>query len=158
MSAPARSMINLWGSSRGLTMADMTDSVTEERTPRYTVTAVARRLGVAPATLRTWDRRYGLGPGDHEAGTRRRYTPHDLAVLELMRRLTLDGVAPAEAARLALAADLAGTPAGGTGGAGGTGREGGGRAGGRLRRAGARPARRGRPGARPRPCGHGAGR
>ena len=26
------------------------------------VAAVARRLGVAPATLRTWDRRYGLGP------------------------------------------------------------------------------------------------
>ena len=28
--------------------------------PRLTVAAVARRLGVAPATLRTWDRRYGL--------------------------------------------------------------------------------------------------
>ena len=26
------------------------------------VAAVARRLGVAPATLRTWDRRYGVGP------------------------------------------------------------------------------------------------
>ena len=30
--------------------------------PRYTVAAVARRLGVAPSTLRTWDRRYGLAP------------------------------------------------------------------------------------------------
>ncbi|MFM8693986.1 MAG: transposase, partial [Actinomycetota bacterium] len=26
---------------------------------RLTVASVARRLGVAPATLRTWDRRYG---------------------------------------------------------------------------------------------------
>ncbi len=26
------------------------------------VAAVARRIGIAPATLRTWDRRYGLGP------------------------------------------------------------------------------------------------
>ncbi|HYN74868.1 MAG TPA: transposase, partial [Candidatus Limnocylindria bacterium] len=26
--------------------------------PALTVAAVARRLGVAPATLRTWDRRY----------------------------------------------------------------------------------------------------
>ena len=38
-----------------------------------TVAAVARRLGVAPATLRTWDRRYGLGPSSHEAGEHRRY-------------------------------------------------------------------------------------
>ena len=30
--------------------------------PALAVAAVARRLGVAPATLRTWDRRYGLGP------------------------------------------------------------------------------------------------
>ncbi|WP_239063591.1 MerR family DNA-binding transcriptional regulator, partial [Streptomyces sp. SID14436] len=26
---------------------------------------VARRLGVAPTTVRTWDRRYGLGPDAH---------------------------------------------------------------------------------------------
>ena len=37
-----------------------------------TVAAVARRVGVAPATLRTWDRRYGLGPSSHEAGQHRR--------------------------------------------------------------------------------------
>jgi DNA-binding transcriptional MerR regulator len=43
--------------------------------PRLSVAAVARRLGVAPATLRTWDRRYGLGPSEHEAGAHRRYTP-----------------------------------------------------------------------------------
>jgi DNA-binding transcriptional MerR regulator len=73
-------------------------------TPRYTVAAVARRLGIAPATLRTWDRRYGMGPTDHQAGTRRRYSHADVARLELMRRLTVDGVAPAEAARLAQAA------------------------------------------------------
>ncbi|WP_239394717.1 MerR family transcriptional regulator [Frankia sp. CiP3] len=72
-----------------------------ERNPRYTVAAVARRLGVAPATLRTWNRRYGLGPADHVSGTRRRYGPHDLARLEFMCRLTQDGIAPAEAARIA---------------------------------------------------------
>ncbi|MGI9196332.1 MAG: MerR family transcriptional regulator, partial [Candidatus Nanopelagicales bacterium] len=37
-----------------------------------TVAAVARRLGVAPATLRTWDRRYGVGPTEHAAGSHRR--------------------------------------------------------------------------------------
>jgi DNA-binding transcriptional MerR regulator len=61
---------------------------------------VARRLGVAPATLRTWDRRYGLGPTLHAAGAHRRYSRPDIARLEAMRRLVLDGVPPADAARL----------------------------------------------------------
>lgn len=63
--------------------------------------AVARRLGVAPATLRTWDRRYGLGPSQHEAGSHRRYSTADVTRLLVMRRLTLEGVAPSEAARVA---------------------------------------------------------
>ena len=63
-----------------------------------TVAAVARRIGVAPATLRTWDRRYGLGPSAHEAGEHRRYHPSDLAKLILMRRLITSGVAPSDAA------------------------------------------------------------
>lgn len=71
--------------------------------PTLTVAAVARRLGVAPATLRTWARRYGLGPSAHTAGAHRRYSAQDLARLVIMRRLTHEGVAPAEAARLALA-------------------------------------------------------
>ncbi|GAB2964540.1 MerR family transcriptional regulator [Micromonospora polyrhachis] len=62
---------------------------------------VARRLGVAVTTLRTWHQRYGLGPSRHVAGQHRRYTSADLARLEIMRRLTADGVPPAEAARWA---------------------------------------------------------
>lgn len=62
---------------------------------------VARRLGVAATTVRTWDRRYGLGPSRREPGRHRRYDHSDVARLELMRRLTLHGVAPAEAARIA---------------------------------------------------------
>ncbi len=63
-----------------------------------TVAAVARRIGVAPATLRTWDRRYGLGPSAHESGEHRRYCPADLARLTLMRRLITSGVSPCDAA------------------------------------------------------------
>lgn len=70
--------------------------------PMLTVAAVARRLGVAPSTLRTWDRRYGLGPSAHTAGSHRRYSAEDLARLVVMRRLTGEGVPPAEAAQLAL--------------------------------------------------------
>jgi hypothetical protein len=70
------------------------------------VVAVARRLGVATGTLRTWDRRYGLGPSEHRSGTRRRYTARDLVRLGVMRRLMLEGVAAGEAARVALDTDL----------------------------------------------------
>ncbi len=63
--------------------------------------AVAQRLGVAVTTLRTWHQRYGLGPSQHIPGHHRRYTPADLARLEVMRRLTAEGVSPAEAARWA---------------------------------------------------------
>ncbi|MFC6508140.1 MerR family transcriptional regulator [Promicromonospora citrea] len=73
--------------------------------PGLAVAAVARRLGVAPATLRTWDRRYGLGPSGRTAGSHRRYTPDDVARLLVMRRLTLEGVAPVDAARAAVEAD-----------------------------------------------------
>jgi MerR family transcriptional regulator, light-induced transcriptional regulator len=74
--------------------------------------AVARRLGVAVTTLRSWHRRYGLGPSAHEAGQHRRYTTGDLERLEMMQRLVSGGVPPGEAARWALhAAEASVTPA-----------------------------------------------
>jgi transposase-like protein len=66
------------------------------------VAAVARRLGVAPGTLRTWDRRYGIGPSRHDSGRHRRYTPADVARLQRMRQLLLQGVSAADAARAAM--------------------------------------------------------
>lgn len=71
-----------------------------------TVAAVARLIGVAPDTLRTWDRRYGMGPSQHVPGKHRRYSSDDVARLQIMRRLVMDGVMPAEAARVAKATDL----------------------------------------------------
>ncbi len=67
-----------------------------------TVAAVARRLGIAPATLRTWDRRYGLGPTDHAEGAHRKYGPRDVARLMVMRRLIASGVSASDAAETAL--------------------------------------------------------
>ena len=71
-----------------------------------TVGELARRLGVAPATLRTWARRYGLGPSGHEVGSHRRYDCVDVARISVMRRLVISGVAPKEAALIAVDADV----------------------------------------------------
>ncbi|MCW2557888.1 MAG: hypothetical protein JWP55_1852 [Mycobacterium sp.] len=40
--------------------------------PRYAVRAVAERVGVPTATLRSWNQRYGIGPADHDRGRHRR--------------------------------------------------------------------------------------
>lgn len=74
--------------------------------PRLTVAAAARRLGIAPATLRTWDRRYGIGPSEHTPGQHRRYSSDDVARLELMQHALVRGASPADAARYAQAARL----------------------------------------------------
>ncbi|GAB3469706.1 MerR family transcriptional regulator [Actinophytocola sediminis] len=73
--------------------------------PTLAVAAVARRLGIAPATLRTWDRRYGIGPREHTTGRHRRYAPTDVARLELMQQALLRGATPAEAAGYAMRSD-----------------------------------------------------
>ncbi|WP_188306820.1 MerR family transcriptional regulator, partial [Streptomyces sp. CBMA123] len=67
-----------------------------------TTGALARRLGVSPTTIRSWERRYGIGPAHRAPGRHRRWEPDDVAVLEEMCRLTARGVNPAEAARVAL--------------------------------------------------------
>ncbi|MCU7821220.1 MerR family transcriptional regulator [Kitasatospora sp. DSM 101779] len=89
--------------------SDLTASLAEAS---ITTGGVARRLGVSPTTVRSWERRYGIGPSGHEAGRHRRWSPQDVAVLEAMCRLTAHGVPPAEAARLALAGALVKVPQG----------------------------------------------
>ena len=72
-----------------------------DATVMLTVAAVARRLGVAPATLRTWDRRYGIGPSEHDSGQNRLYTLTDVARLDYMRNLVVQGLSPNKAAQIA---------------------------------------------------------
>ncbi|MFF2773835.1 MerR family transcriptional regulator [Streptomyces sp. NPDC058052] len=66
-----------------------------------TTGALARRLGVSPTTVRSWDQRYGIGPAVRADGRHRRWSPADVAMLEEMCRLTASGVPPAEAAHAA---------------------------------------------------------
>ncbi|MFF0557843.1 MerR family transcriptional regulator [Streptomyces sp. NPDC004266] len=67
-----------------------------------TTGAVARRLGVSPTTVRSWEQRYGIGPAVRRSGRHRRWMPQDIALLEEMCRLTATGVPPGEAARAVL--------------------------------------------------------
>ncbi|MFT7841833.1 MerR family transcriptional regulator [Saccharothrix sp. BKS2] len=64
--------------------------------------ALAGMLGISPTTLRTWHRRYGLGPSARTSGNHRRYTPEDVERLRRMVALTARGLAPAAAARVVL--------------------------------------------------------
>ena len=73
-------------------------------TPSLTIGAAAHRLGVAVETLRSWERRYGLGPQERPAGSHRRYSPADMARLDRFCRLVGEGVASADAAAVVLAA------------------------------------------------------
>jgi MerR family transcriptional regulator, light-induced transcriptional regulator len=77
--------------------------------PVFTVSGAARRLSIPAATLRTWERRHGIGPSGRSAGGHRRYTSADLIRLRAMRTLVATGVPPAQAAGLAALAvgDLA---------------------------------------------------
>ena len=77
-----------------------------------TVSSVADELGVSASTLRTWERRYGLGPERREAGSRRRYQPEDVERLRAMVNHVHAGLPAAEAAKRALA-DVSARPASG---------------------------------------------
>lgn len=85
-----------------ISLASEVPTLPPDEEPTLPVAAVARRLGVAPATLRTWARRYGIGPRGHTTGRHRRYAPEDIARLELMQQALLRGATPAEAASYAL--------------------------------------------------------
>ncbi|MGH3496797.1 MAG: MerR family transcriptional regulator [Nocardioidaceae bacterium] len=67
------------------------------------VGAVSSRLGIATPTLRTWDRRYGLGPSIRTEGGHRRYTETDVARVAMMSRLIESGVSAADGATSAAA-------------------------------------------------------
>src|SRR6476646_1543948 len=58
----------------------------------WPVGAVSERLAIAAPTLRSWDRRHGVGPSLRTRGNHRRYTELDVRRVLLMSRLTAQGV------------------------------------------------------------------
>lgn len=91
---------------------DRTDSSTELHVPQVALTwsvgGVAERLDLASSTLRTWDRRYGIGPSQRTEGGHRRYDEVDIQRVRLMAQLTGRGVPAGTAARVATSVDAAG--------------------------------------------------
>lgn len=66
---------------------------------RYRIRAVSELTGVSTATLRAWERRYGVPTPSRTASAYRLYGDEDVALIAQMRDLVESGVAPAEAAR-----------------------------------------------------------
>lgn len=69
-----------------------------EPTPRFRIQAVAEATGLSTATLRAWERRYGIpSPARGDSGYRL-YSQRDLEMVRRMVALGERGVAPSEAA------------------------------------------------------------
>lgn len=67
---------------------------------RFRVSAVAEKTGLTAATIRGWERRYGVPKPSRSGNNYRLYEETDIAELESMKGHVERGVAPAEAAEL----------------------------------------------------------
>lgn len=67
---------------------------------RYRINVVAELTGVPAATLRAWERRYGIPTPARTAAAYRLYSDVDVVELKRLRDLCASGLAIAEAARL----------------------------------------------------------
>jgi len=86
----------------GLDPVEGAGSASSATEVRWAVGAVSRRLGIATPTLRSWDRRYHLGPSVRTDGGHRRYSELDVGRVARMSQLITEGVPPARAAQVAL--------------------------------------------------------
>lgn len=79
---------------------------------RYRINVVAELTGVPAATLRAWERRYGIPTPARTASSYRLYSDADVMELNRLRDLCASGMAIAEAARLVRAARAEAPPSG----------------------------------------------
>ena len=81
-------------------MADVPQFSMHSDRPIYTIRTVVQHTGITPATLRAWERRYGvLSPGRSDGGYRL-YSERDIAMLQWLRRQVEGGVAISSAVAL----------------------------------------------------------
>lgn len=70
---------------------------------RYRIQSVAEMTGVSAATLRAWERRYGIPAPRRTASAYRLYTDQDVELIKRVRELCDGGIAPSQAAQMVLA-------------------------------------------------------
>ena len=68
--------------------------------PVYSIGAVARMLDIPPATLRTWEERYGLPVPERSPGGHRLYSRDQVDQLRFVKVQLAQGISPADAHRL----------------------------------------------------------
>lgn len=66
----------------------------------YSIGAVARMVGVPPATLRTWEERYAVVQPVRSAGGHRLYSRQDVGRLRYVAERVREGISPGDAHRL----------------------------------------------------------
>jgi DNA-binding transcriptional MerR regulator len=74
--------------------------VAERGRPLFTIGAVARMLDIAPATMRTWESRYGNVVPERSRGGQRLYSRDQVDQLRFVKDEVTAGRRPAEAHRL----------------------------------------------------------
>lgn len=81
-------------------MADELDFNRYDDTSIFTIKTVVQETGIPPATLRAWERRYGvLSPG-RSAGDYRLYSARDIAILHWLKRQVANDISISRAAAL----------------------------------------------------------
>ncbi|MFO7565810.1 MAG: MerR family transcriptional regulator [Enhygromyxa sp.] len=77
------------------------------RRGKYRIQTVAEMTGVPAATLRAWERRYGIPSPERSSSAYRLFSDHDVASIRQLKELCDEGMAPAEAARLVMRREAA---------------------------------------------------
>lgn len=79
-----------------------TNTVADDK-GKYRINAVAEMTGIPAATLRAWERRYGVPEPRRTESSYRVYSDADIELIRRVRELCDQGMAPSEAAKLVLA-------------------------------------------------------
>ncbi len=100
---PAQTPRNIAEYSRELPPRKFAPLDNDESPGRYRIQAVAEMTGISAATLRAWERRYGVPMPKRTSSAYRVYSERDVEIVRVVRQLCEAGMAPSQAAREVLA-------------------------------------------------------